>query len=101
MSSNQHVVPVRTYALIFGCLLVLTGVTVAVSTLDLGFLNNIAALGIACTKAVLVVLFFMHARTSTRLIKIVIASGFVWLLILLLFTLSDYWTRGILTPVGQ
>jgi cytochrome c oxidase subunit 4 len=49
----------------------------------------------------LVVLFFMHAKYSTRLTKIVIASGFAWLAILIAFTLSDYFSRGWLGVPGK
>ena len=51
-------------------------------------------LGIAMTKAVLVILFFMHVRWSTRLTWVVVASGFFWLLILFGLTMMDYMTRG-------
>jgi cytochrome c oxidase subunit 4 len=46
------------------------------------------------TKALLVILFFMHVRWSTRLTWVVVASGFFWLLILFGLTMMDYLTRG-------
>ena len=51
-------------------------------------------LAIACTKASLVILFFMGVRWSSRLTWVVAASGFVWLLILFGITMSDYLSRG-------
>jgi cytochrome c oxidase subunit 4 len=51
-------------------------------------------LAIACTKALLVVLYFMHVRWSTRLTWVVAASGFFWLLILFGLTMADYVSRG-------
>ncbi len=54
----------------------------------------IVMLAIACTKATLVILFFMHARWSTRLTWVVIGSGFFWLLILFTLGMSDYMSRG-------
>jgi len=51
-------------------------------------------LGIAMTKALLVILYFMHVRWSTRLTWLVVASGFFWLLILFGITMTDYLTRG-------
>ena len=59
-SGLGHVVPVWLLATVFGALLVLTGLTVAVAHVDLGNLNLYLALGIASVKASLVVLFFMH-----------------------------------------
>lgn len=51
-------------------LLVLTGITVGVSQLDLGALNIWAALGIATLKASLVILYFMHLKSEPRLLVI-------------------------------
>jgi cytochrome c oxidase subunit 4 len=82
------------YYLVFLALLVGTGLTVAVAFVDLGAMNNVLMLGIAMTKALLVVLFFMHVRWSTRLTWVVAASGFFWLLILFGLTMQDYLTRG-------
>jgi cytochrome c oxidase subunit 4 len=94
---SEHVVPVRIYFTIFAVLLGLTAVTVIVSGIDLGRMNTVVALAIAVTKAVLVILYFMHLRYSTRLTWLVMSSGFVWLGILILFTMTDVLTRGLAT----
>ena len=91
---KHHIAPKSLYYLIFGILMIGTAITVWVAYFDLGPLNNIVMLTIACTKALLVVLYFMHVRWGTRLTWVVAASGFVWLLIMFGFTLSDYLTRG-------
>jgi cytochrome c oxidase subunit 4 len=100
-SSPVHVLPVRAYVAVFAILIVLTGVTVTVAFQDLGPLNNIVALTIAVTKATLVILYFMHAKYSSRLIKLIIPSAFIWLLILITFTLFDFGTRGMLGVPGK
>jgi len=82
------------YYAVFAALIVGTALTVAVAFVDLGAMNNVLMLGIAMTKALLVILFFMHVRWSTRLTWVVAASGFVWLLILFGLTMTDYLTRG-------
>jgi cytochrome c oxidase subunit 4 len=82
------------YVMVFLALIVGTGLTVLAAEVDLGALNNIVMLLIACTKAALVVLFFMHVRWSTRLTWVVAASGFFWLLILFGLTMTDYLSRG-------
>jgi cytochrome c oxidase subunit 4 len=92
----QHIVARILYYRIFAVLLLLTLLTVGIAYLNLGRLNNVIALTIAAGKALLVVLFFMHVRYSNRLIWIVISAGVFWLLVLLVFTLSDYFTRIIL-----
>ena len=90
----HHVVPLTIYYAIFATLLVLTGVTVAVAYIDLGPLNTVVALAIACFKALIVVLYFMHVKYSTRLVKLTVIAGVYWLGILLALTMSDYLTRG-------
>ncbi len=93
MNAHEHIVPVKLYFAIFGALMVFTALTVWVSFHDLGNFNIVVAMGIAVTKAVLVVLYFMHVRWSSRLIWVVVGAGLVWLVILLALTMSDYLTR--------
>ncbi len=100
-SPSTHALPVRVYLTVFAIMIGLTAVTVTVAFQDLGPLNNIVALSIAVTKGTLVVLYFMHAKYSTRLIKLIIPSALVWLAILLSFTLFDFGTRGLLGVPGK
>ena len=91
---HDHVVPVRVYVAVFVTLLVMTAATTLISGVDLGPWNTVVALAIACFKASLVVLFFMHAKYSPKLTRVVIFGGIFWLAILLLITWSDFATRG-------
>jgi cytochrome c oxidase subunit 4 len=91
---SGHVAPKSMYYSVFGALIVGTALTVLVAFYDLGVLNNIVMLLIASVKALLVILFFMHVRWSTRLTWVVAASGFVWLIILFGLTMTDYLSRG-------
>ena len=91
---SEHIVPTRVYYTIFAILMVCTAITVGVAFVDLGPLNTIAALGIAVFKAVLVVLFFMHVKYSTRLTWAVVVGSVFWLGIMLALTMGDYLTRG-------
>ena len=90
----HHVVPTTIYYGIFAILLILTGVTVAAAYVDLGRLNTVVALAIACFKAMIVVLYFMHVKYSTRLIKLTVVAGLYWMGILFALTLGDYLTRA-------
>jgi cytochrome c oxidase subunit 4 len=90
---SGHISAIRVYVLIFGTLMVLTVVTVLVAFVNLGEMNKVVALGIATFKATLVVLYFMHVKYSSRLTKLVVASGFFFLIILLGLTLTDYGSR--------
>ena len=93
---SVHVTPIRVYLMVFGILMVGTALTVWAAFLELGAFNDIVAMAIAVTKATFVVLYFMHVRHSTRLTKITVVAGFLWLAILVALTLSDYLTRGFL-----
>ena len=95
-----HVVSKKVYFLIFATLLVLTGVTTGVAFVDLGPWNTIVALIIACCKATLVILFFMHLRWSPRLMRIVVLSAILWLAILISLTTTDFFSRD-WTPVPE
>ena len=92
--SSPHVVSIKLYVTIFGTLLLLTLATAGAAFIDLGGeLNSIVALTIALIKALLVLLFFMHLRYSSRLTWVFAGAGLFWLLILVTLTISDVLTR--------
>ena len=91
---SEPVVSIRTYALVFFTLLVLTALTTAIAFFDLGGeINAAVALAIAVGKALLVILYFMHVRYSDRMTWVFAGAGFFWLLILIGGTMSDVSTR--------
>ena len=91
---EHHVDSVKTYVLVFLGLICLTVVTTAVAFVDLGPFSVVAALVIAVCKMLLVALFFMHVRHSTKLTRLVMVGGLLWLALLLLLTLGDVMSRG-------
>jgi cytochrome c oxidase subunit 4 len=96
---SHQVVSVKTYAAVFAALLALTITTVAVSKLELGEYNFVVAMTIAVIKGTLVVAFFMDVRRASSMTKLFVAAGFFWMAILLVFVLSDYFSRGwVLVP---
>jgi cytochrome c oxidase subunit IV len=90
--------PIKYYIGVFLLLMVMTGLTVYVAQFDLekrwGPLNALVALTIAVIKATAVIMIFMHVRWSSRLTQVIVVASVFWLLIMLSFTLSDYFTRG-------
>jgi cytochrome c oxidase subunit 4 len=90
---SHDVQPIRVYLLVYVALLVLLVATVAVAYVDLGPWSVVVALTIAMIKALLVLLYFMHVRTSNRLVWVFAVAGFVWLSILLVGVLQDYLSR--------
>ena len=98
---SGHIVSRRIYYGIFGALMGLTWLTYWVAFQDVDVhlwgvhiaLNPVIALAIATAKAMLVVLFFMHVRYSSKLTRMTVLAGFFWLGILLVMTMGDYVSR--------
>ena len=100
-NEHTHIDSVGTYVKILVVLLIATGLTSWVANIDLGAFSTVVALGIATVKMTLVALYFMHIRHSTKLTKLVVVGGLLWLAILLLLTMTDFATRGILGVPGK
>jgi cytochrome c oxidase subunit IV len=98
---SVHVSPLRTYLGVFAALMVLTALTIFAAFQNFGAFNDLVAMGIAVLKATLVVLWFMHVIHQGRLIKLTVVSSVFWLILLFIFTLADYWTRGWLGVPGK
>jgi len=97
---SDHIVSIKLYSAIFGALLVMTLATAGAAFIDLGGnLNTVVAMLIAACKALLVILFFMHVRYSSRLTWVFVGAGFFWLMILLSLTLADVLSRRWLPTV--
>ena len=91
---NQPIVSIKTYVLTFLSLLGLTLLTTALGYIDMGPLSAPVAVAIAAVKACLIAAFFMHALFESSIVRVVIAGGVIWFLILISLTLSDYVSRG-------
>jgi cytochrome c oxidase subunit 4 len=91
----HHVVAKKTYYIVSALLMLLLALTVAAAQRDLGAANVPIALAIAIAKAILIVLFFMHVRYGSPLVRLFAAGGFFWLLIMLGIILADVHARGI------
>ena len=90
----SSIVQPKVYVRTFGSLLLLLVLTVGANLVNLGPFNVAVALAISVAKAALILLFFMEVRYSTPIVWLFATAGFVWLLLLLIFSLSDYQTRG-------
>jgi len=86
---DSHIVPYRTFLIVWATLLVLTGVTVAVAQFNLGAFNIWAALGIATCKAGLVVAVFMHLKYEQPLFKLALLAALAILAIFIGLTFFD------------
>jgi cytochrome c oxidase subunit 4 len=92
--AEHHIVTPLQYSFVFLTLLIGTALTVVAANIDLGVFNPIIALGIASFKAVVVILFFMHVKYQSNLIKMTVGAGFFTFLVLITMTLSDYISRA-------
>ncbi|MGE5443997.1 MAG: cytochrome C oxidase subunit IV family protein [Ignavibacteriales bacterium] len=98
---SQKIVQRKVYFFVFAALMVLLFATTGFAYIDLGPLSPVIALFIAACKALLVILYFMHVRYSSRLTWIFAGAGVTWLMILIGLTLSDFISRGLLSIPGK
>jgi cytochrome c oxidase subunit 4 len=89
------IVPKKTYFVVWAILMVLLFATWGFAEIDLRPFNAIIAMTIAVIKMLLIILYFMHIRYSNRLTWVFAGAGFLWLAIMILLTLNDYFTRGV------
>ena len=94
-NDHVHVVPIPIYLAVFAALMVGTYLTVWAAGKDFGAFNTVVALGIAVTKATLVILFFMHVKYSARLTQLVVAVAFAFLTLLLAGIVTDYYSPSL------
>ena len=91
----ERTIAPTTYVIVCTVLVLLTILTVGASFIPVqGVWRIVIGLSIAVCKATLVVLFFMHVLISPRLTWIVVLVVCFWLGILVVLTLSDYFSRG-------
>jgi cytochrome c oxidase subunit IV len=86
---NVHVLSYGLLTGIWATLIALTATTIAVAQIDLGFYNVLVAMGVATTKALLVVFFFMHLKYEGSLLKWLLFLAFLMLAIAIGFTFFD------------
>jgi cytochrome c oxidase subunit IV len=85
-----HVTPVRLLLVVWGTLMVLTVITVAVTSVDLGSrVNLLVAMAIATVKAGLVVTYFMHLRWDRPFHTLVFLGSLLFVSLFISMTLFD------------
>jgi len=88
-SHGDHVSSLRSYLSVAAALLILTAITVWTAQHDYGEWNLIVAMTIACTKAILVALFFMHLLYDNKMYMMVFVGSLLFLTIFIIFTMFD------------
>jgi cytochrome c oxidase subunit IV len=97
LGEKPHVA-LQTLYVVYFSLLGLMALTVLAAMLDLGRANFLIAMGIATAKTVLIILYFMHVRYSPKLTWIFSVAAFLWLVLLIVGVLMDYFTRTLTVP---
>jgi cytochrome c oxidase subunit IV len=92
--ADHHIVTPMQYCMVYVGLLIGTVITIFAADVDMGVFNPVVALGIACTKMVIVILFFMHVKYQSNLVKMTVACGFFTFIVLITMTLTDYMSRA-------
>ena len=87
--TSKHIMEYKTQALVLAGLLMLTGITVGVSFINLGPFNVWVALLIASIKGSLVLMFFMHLKYESRVLIISFLGTIFFLTIMISFIFWD------------
>jgi cytochrome c oxidase subunit 4 len=91
---HVHVHPASTYYKVFGALVALTLLTVAVAQVHLGEWNFFVAVLIATIKASLVALFFMHLKDDNRFNGLIFIGSLIFMGVFFVYTMNDTEHRG-------
>ncbi len=95
----HHVTPLNIYIKVAGALFALTFLTVFAAQFhhQLGVLAGPIAFLIAGVKAALVLMYFMHLKYDNWMNRLIFSMGFIFLAVLMIFSVLDIWTRVVET----
>ena len=88
--TTHHIVPYRTYGLILLLLITLTGISVAVTQIELTKWSTAVALLLATTKTTFVLAIFMHLKFDQRIFRLMAVLIFLLLVVVIIITFLDY-----------
>ena len=91
--TNHHIVSYRTYGLILVLLLVLTGISVAVTQIELSRWATLAALLLASAKSAFVLAVFMHLKFDHTIYKVMVVFIILVMAAVIVLTFFDYGFR--------
>jgi cytochrome c oxidase subunit 4 len=98
---SDHIVSTKSYVTVYVILMGLLLLTVGAAFVNLGVLNFPVSMAIAVVKGLLVLLIFMHVRYNEPLVRVFAAAAFLWLGILIVISLGDYFTRDLFHIPGK
>jgi cytochrome c oxidase subunit IV len=89
-TEKNHIVPYRTYFIVLAGLLVLTFLSIAITSIDLGALAVTSALAFAVVKSFLVMTWFMHLKYDKLYIILWVVFVFAVIIVTIIVTFLDY-----------
>ncbi len=93
--ADHHIITPATYGIVFATLLVFTGITVAAALSESrNIQSDCGAWRSRARRRVIVILFFMHVKYQSKLVKLTVTAGFFTFLVLITMTLTDYISRA-------
>jgi cytochrome c oxidase subunit 4 len=90
---HEHIVSYETYLKILVILLLLTGITITVTVIDLSAWTVLIALIIACIKGFLIMSIFMHLKFENVLLRVLTIGVVLLFASVLAITFIDYLFR--------
>ena len=96
--AHDHVLPLSLYYKVFGALIILTVLTVAVSYMNLGSASIYVAMAVAIVKSAFVVGYFMHLKYDDRLYSLVGVLVIFFVICFFALTFADIATRDAIDP---
>lgn len=92
-NGKPHIVSYKTYGLVLLALIILTGISVAVTAIDLGPLTVTGALLLASVKTILVLLIFMHLKFDSKILILMFLFILFSIVSIIIITFLDYLYR--------
>jgi cytochrome c oxidase subunit IV len=90
---THHIVPYRTHIIVLLCLVILTAISVAVTSIELGPLTVTIALLLATSKAIIVLIYFMHLKFDNIMYTVLLVFTLFSIISIIIITFLDYLFR--------
>jgi caa(3)-type oxidase subunit IV len=91
---QHHILSTSMAIKVWGALMGLTFITVAVAQIDMGFANFAVAMVVASIKASLVCIFFMGLKWDHKENTVIFSTSLIFMSIFMILTFGDLLTRG-------
>jgi cytochrome c oxidase subunit 4 len=90
---KPHITSYGAHLFVLMCLITLTVITVAITSVQLGAFNTSAAMIIASTKAALVLIYFMHLKFDEKIFRFMVTLVLAIYIVVVVITFFDYLYR--------